>query len=252
MAERRFTDLELERALAHDLPAERAASLEREATAADRARLDELRTEHAAFLGSVDVDAEVRAIGARLATEPRAKAPARQPAPRWYRWAFAGGGLAVAAMAVALLIVPREDGSPIREDDRTAKGEAISLVIHAATGAQSRRLQAGDTVTPGTRIRFELQTLLSGYAAVIGIDGRGAGTVYYPRGGEREAAPVTPSARVLPGAIELDDAPGDEQFFAVFSPRPFSPADLVQALRERRPLPGDVSSAAVVLHKAAP
>jgi len=43
MADRRFTDVELERSLAGDLPAARAQLVERDATDADRARLAELR-----------------------------------------------------------------------------------------------------------------------------------------------------------------------------------------------------------------
>ena len=69
MAERKFTDLELERSLSDDLPARRAAELERDATQADRARLAELRAEHEGFLRATDVDAEVAAIQRRIARE---------------------------------------------------------------------------------------------------------------------------------------------------------------------------------------
>jgi len=82
MADRAFTDLELERFLAEDLPAARRAEIEAKATTADRTRLDELRSENQAFLAQVDVAAEVRAIGRRmekLAPEPRKLAT-------WWRW----------------------------------------------------------------------------------------------------------------------------------------------------------------------
>ena len=66
MADRRFTDLELERTLAGDLPEERAIAIAAQATEADKARLAELEAEHAAFMGSIDLDNEVRRIQQRI------------------------------------------------------------------------------------------------------------------------------------------------------------------------------------------
>ena len=102
MADRRLTDLELERWLADDLPEARRGA----ASDADRRRLDELRAEHAALLGAVDVGAELRAIEQRIA---RAAPPPRRFA-RW-TWLASGGALAAAA-AVALLVVLRPGGGP--------------------------------------------------------------------------------------------------------------------------------------------
>src|SRR5204863_72309 len=60
------------------------------------------------------------------------------------------------------------------------------------------------------------------YVAVVGIDGSGAATAYYPFG-SREPAAIAPGGdAVLPGAIALDAAPGDERFYAVFAERPFA------------------------------
>ena len=57
MAERALTDLQLERVLAGD------KDLDPRATAADRARLDELRAANASYLAALDVDAEAHAGG---------------------------------------------------------------------------------------------------------------------------------------------------------------------------------------------
>src|SRR5687767_6922490 len=159
MADRAFTDVELERLLANDLSPARAAELERKATAADRARLDELRAEHAAFLGTVDVDAEVRAIGKRMATLE----PARPP-KRWWRWLAASGTLAAALAAVVLFV--RRGGGEQDDPDLQIKGDDISLVVHTPT----RRLASGDSVLSGERLRFELLAPRRGYVAVLGID----------------------------------------------------------------------------------
>lgn len=207
MAERRFTDLELERSLAGDLPPDRARALEREATDADRARLDELRAEHQAYLGAIDVDAEVRRIeqrAARIKPEPRVA---------WWRW-MVGGGILVAAAAAALVFVRPGKPAP---DDREIKGGDISLIIHTP----SRQLASGDTVAPGERIRFEINAGRPGHVAIVGVDASGAQTVYVPYGGTA-AASFDPGARVLPGAIQLDAAPGDETFYALYSEQPFA------------------------------
>lgn len=239
MAERTFTDLELERHLAGDLSAARASELEAKASAADRARLDELRAEQQAFLAQVDVDAEVRAIGRRMTKvelEPRGLAS-------WWRWVAAGGALAAAAVAI-LVLTRRTDAPSPGDDDLGIKGGDVALIVHAERG----QLATGDTVVPGDRLRFELNAGAPGYAAVIGVDGSGTPTVYFPDGAPT-AAPVDPTAtRILPGAIELDATPGDETFHVFYADRPFA-VDLVLPAVRGGPLPVGVTSATVSLHK---
>jgi hypothetical protein len=243
MADRRLTDLELERWLAGDLPEPRR----RAATDADRSRLEELRAEHAAFLGSIDLGAELRAIDQRVA---RAARPARRFAS--WQWAVSGGALAALAATVALVIFMRRP-PPRPEDDLRFKGDGVALVVHAASAAGSRRLATGDTVRPGDRVRFEVSVPRHGYVAVVGIDGTGAHTVYYPPGalpGSREPAEIDPrSAGVLPGAFELDDTPGDERFYAVYAERPFPVGEPLFAGLDGGSGPADVAVAQVVLHK---
>ncbi|MBA3456199.1 MAG: DUF4384 domain-containing protein [Deltaproteobacteria bacterium] len=237
MVDRAVTDVELERLLAEDLPAARVSEIESKATTADRARLDELRAENQAFLAHVDVAAEVRAIGRRmekLAPEPRKLAT-------WWRWMFAGGALAAAAAAL-LIIVRRPDQTV--EDDIGVKGGDVALIIHT----EHRQLASGDTVQPGERIRFEINAGRRGYVAIIGIDGAGAQTVYFPFNGTQPAA-IDPSVdRILPGAVKLDATPGDERFFALYSEQPFILDTVLPALRGAK-LPAGVASAEVVLHK---
>jgi hypothetical protein len=238
MAERRFTDLELERQLAGDLPADRG--FEQHATDADRARLAELRTEHAAFLGGIDVDNEVRRIEQRVARA----APAKHS---WWRWLVATTALAAAAM-LALVLLRRGDVPGTPEDDIQVKGDEIALIVHAATNSGSRRLASGDEVVPGDKLRFEVNAAKAGYIAVVGIDGSGALTVYHPGNGTGPTA-FDPHDRLLPGAIRLDATPGDERFFALYSPTPFAFDTVLPALEENRELPPGVSKAEVVLKK---
>jgi hypothetical protein len=247
MADRTYTDLELERFIAGDLPAARAAELEAKATAADRTRLDELRAEHQAFLAEVDVAAEVRAIGKQLGKlEPERKGRAT-----WWRWIWTGGALAAAA-AVLLVVVLRK-GTPTRGDDDTGiKGGDITLVVHVASNGESRRLASGDAVAPGARIRFEVATPKKGFVAVVGLDGAGVTTVYFPYGGAQAAAVEPDAGGLLPGAIALDATPGAERFLALYSEQPFALDAVVPSLRGGKPLPPGFASAEVVLQKQLP
>lgn len=240
MADRRFTDLELERQLAGDLPA--ARQFDTQATDADRARLAELRAEHEAFLRSVDVDNEVRRIQQRVARA----APEKKV---WWRWLAPAGALAAAA-AVVLVLLRRGGEQPQKpdEDDLQVKGDEISLVVHAQTESGSRRLTTGDDVAPGDRLRFEVNAAKPGYIAVVGIDGSGQLSIYHPGNGTGPIA-FDPNARLLPGAIRLDATPGEEHFFALYSQAPFAFDTVMPALQENRSLPAGISKAEVVLKK---
>ncbi len=240
MGERTFTDVELERFLAEDLPAPRMAEIEAKASTADRTRLEELRAENQAYLASVDVAAEVRAIGRKM--EKMAPEP-RKLASVW-RWLFAGGALAAAA--AALLLIVRRDDKPT-EDDIGIKGGDVTLIIHT----EDRRLASGDTVQAGEKIRFEINAGRRGYVAIVGIDGAGAQTVYFPFQGTQPAAVDPTVDKILPGAIKLDATPGDEKFYALYSEQLFVLDTALSAVRGA-PLPPGVVMAEVVLKKQTP
>ena len=230
MAERNYTDLQLERALAEE---RELADL----TAGDRARLDELRAENAAFLSTVDVASEAKAIARRAArTKPE---PKRAVAP-WWRWFATAGALAAAAAAILLVVGRRGGGEP----DLTTKGD-VALVLHSST----RRLATGDTVSPGERIRFEIDAGDPYYVAVIGLDGSGRTAVHFPFGAAASVLVDPRVDRVLPGAIELDATPGDEKFYAVYSRKVFTIQAVIPAIRGVGPLPAGAGMVEVVLHK---
>jgi hypothetical protein len=235
MADRVFTDLELERLLANDLPASRVAEIESKSTAADRTRLDELRTEHAAFLGTVDVAAEVRAIGKKMKTIEHA------PRKVWWRWLAACGTLIAAAATIVLVI---RKGGEQTDPDLTIKGDDVSLVVHTPT----RRLANGDSVLSGERVRFELVAPRRGYVTIVGVDGTGKPSVYVPFGGDAAIAFDPGAGSLLPGAIQLDNTPGDETYFAFFSAQPFSVDAVLPAVKGGR-VPEGVSSSQIVLRK---
>lgn len=239
MADRRFTDVELERSLAGNLSPARAAALASEATAADKARLAELERDQAEYLRGIDIDAEVRRIeqrAERYKPEPRK--------PWWLRWIIPVGTLAAAAAALVLFLQSKKPAPrPDDGDDFRTKGDDISLVIHS----EAHQLANGDTVTPGTKIRFEAQGGKPGYIAIVGIDGAAATTIYYPYGASEATA--IGKERLLPGAIQLDATPGDETFYALFSTKPFSIDATLPAVKGAGTLPAGIAMSRVVLHK---
>ena len=58
-----------------------------------------------------------------------------------------------------------------------------------------------------------------------------------------------PKARLLPGAIALDATPGDERFYALYSPTPFAFDIVLPAIEQNQPLPPGISKAEVVLEE---
>jgi len=239
MADRQLTDLELERHLAGDLPEVRTKLLE--ASEPDRKRLAELRAEHEAFLRSVDVDNEVLRIQQRV-QRPETKRS------WWLRWLVPMGALAAAAAAVLVFVRRGSEGPKPGEDDMQVKGDDITLLVHVATSDGSRRVSNGDTVHVGDRVRFEINAGKPGYVAVLGIDGTGMVSIYYPEAAADPAA-FDPHVRLVPGAIELDATPGDERFYAFYSRSSFDVYQVMNALRGGAPTPPGVSRAEVVLHK---
>jgi hypothetical protein len=241
MAERHFTDVEIERQLAGDL----RRPFETEATADDKARLAELEHEHAAFLASVDVDAEVRRIQQRV---ERAQSTASAGGERksWLRWLVPMGAFAAAAAAIVIYIATKK---PAHTDDPDIlyKGDGVSLVIYVKAGDSSQRLQSGDTIASGAKIRFEIQGVKQGYVAVVGVDGTGTASVYYPSNSPQAAQ--LGDDHLLHVAIQLDATPGDEQFYAVYATAPFMLDAVLPSIRGQGTLPAGVTTSHVVLHK---
>lgn len=210
---RRIPDALLERYLAQDLAAEARADVEAKlaASASERARLEELRADSAAYL--------IKHPPGPLLAKAGLDKPAR---PRW--WLVLAPLGAVACLALVVLAV-RE-----REPDSQVKGGLVLSVFRQREGgAAAERLPSGATLSSGDRVRFEVRAPADGWVAVLSRDGAGRVTVYYPDHG-RQAAPYTTSAALLPGATGLDDTRGPEQVWAVHGASPFALDPLVKAL----------------------
>jgi hypothetical protein len=78
-----------------------------------------------------------------------------------------------------------------------------------------------------------------GFVAVLSRDGAGKVSVYYPYDG-KEAAPYSAAQPLLPGAIALDETPGREDLWTLFSSHGFELAPYVEQLKRTGKITGEV------------
>jgi hypothetical protein len=215
---RRIPDSLLERYLTDALDAQAKALLEAALAGSpeDRARLEELRADSAAFL----IQHPPGPFVERFRQE-------RKRARWWREPALLIPMFAASAIALAVFLVPIEP--PTR-----TKGPAI-LVLHRKTDQGSAVVSSDVPLAPGDSLRFEVKASGNGYIAVLGRDAKGVITVYHPYEGTA-AGPFDVSQPVLPGAIVLDDTLGREDLYVLHSARPFELEWAVRALAENRAL----------------
>jgi hypothetical protein len=147
----------------------------------------------------------------RLVPSTDAGGPAGADRPRRASWrlpaAAAAAGLAAAASLLLLL-------RPAERTER-AKGPGFALGTYVQHGSEVRRAGPGEVVAPGDALRFAVTTPAGGYVAVLSLDPKGRGSVYYPLGAR--AAPVSAGAEVLlPLGTRLDGTLGEERIMALF------------------------------------
>jgi hypothetical protein len=96
-----------------------------------------------------------------------------------------------------------------RRGDRAPDGSGP--VVRVADGT---RLAAGDA------LRFVLDPTGLPYVLIVSVDGAGQVNIYFPFHGE-VSAPVDGRTSVsVPGSIVLDEAPGPERLYVIYSERP--------------------------------
>ena len=142
--------------------------------------------------------------------------------------------LPVAAMAVLLLsfFVIRERVVP---EETRLKGLAPHLAVFRKTASGAEELRAGAPARRADVLQVGYTAGEAKYGVIFSVDGRGAITWHLPAGyqsGPRESPALEMQGQVvLPSAYELDDAPGFERFFLVYSPVPFEVGEVARAAR---------------------
>ncbi|MBI5548346.1 MAG: hypothetical protein HY901_31070 [Deltaproteobacteria bacterium] len=218
MSARRIPDALLERLAADDLDAELRAHLEKTLAESelDRARLEELQRDSAAFLTAHPPGPLV------------ARFEKREQGRRSWRTIklLLIPGVAVATLGLVLFLSP---GSPIDQ-------QRIQLAVYSAQGpgAVVGPLQVASA---GDAVRFVLSGRSMGYVAVFGRDPSGKVRIYAPAEGAT-ARRYDPKSPLLPDIARLAPGSGREEIIGVFSPRPFEIGPVVEALGQAKDLRG--------------
>ncbi len=216
MSARQLRDAVLERYLADALPAAERERVEQvlATSPADTQRLEQLRADSAAFL--------TQHPPGRFAAQVSAK---RKSRTWWGLWL-------IPALATAASLALYAGGT--LESPWTAKG-GVALAVHVRKGDGSVKHSPGEPLAPGATLRFEVTAPKPGYVAVLSRDAAGKVTVYHPYGGA-QAAPYDPKRRVLESTVELDNQPGREHLYALYSAEPFPLDWAVSALNSGEPI----------------
>ncbi len=151
---------------------------------------------------------------------------ASRPAPVFWRRLLPVLALCVPVLALVVLaprLLPQQAGVHF-------KGNEFKVV--AARGGGTPELLGPDgPVRSGDALRFAYEAPEAGHLLVLELDGRGVASVFHPFGGKASVPLPALQRDFLPGSVVLDDAPGPEWLFAVFSPRPLDAEPLLVQLR---------------------
>lgn len=223
MSIRRF---QLERYLAGELTGEERRALERllEVDGEAAATLAALRNEQASF--------EEKVPYAQFRIEHERRKGAGAATPWWRRGVTLGSSLAAAALALLLVVGLGDEGAEPAGLDTRLKGDgvALSLYVVQPNGEASPGVP-GQAVQAGTVLQLVYEASEHRYGALLGVDGAGAVSVYWPSAGDTLAELASGSGR-YPFALELDDTAGRERFYAVFANAPLRLAALREVLAD--------------------
>jgi len=154
------------------------------------------------------------------------QALASKPRRRFPIWGWLAPAIAAAA-AVIIVAVPwdRFQGSQgEREDIVRLKGSLAALEVVAERDGQNVLLAPGSVVIPGDRLQMKFDPGDHAYAAFAGRDGTGVVQVY------RVIRTEPGGLRPAPFALELDETPGDQELFVVFTDETPDPVWLVDVI----------------------
>jgi len=217
----------VERLAAGDLPPERAAEIRARLAAEPdgEARLAAVARSNQELLARFPAADAARRIRARADRE-------RGEVARGPRWMLVA--LPLAAAAAALVLVSRWPAAQVPTGDpeitRVKGPQVAALGIHRQTDRGPEQLTSGAAAHPRDRLQLSYAAGGARYGVLFSLDGRGGVTLHLPRDGG-QASPLAGGEVLLPDAYELDDAPGFERFFFVYSPSPFAVEDVLAAAR---------------------
>jgi hypothetical protein len=193
--------------------------------------------ERARIRAHVDACAQCRDLLARLAAErdvfltrlpySQSIGAARPVAPRRpAQLAYALAACLLVAIT-AIFFLPSLTTAPASR----IKGDvAISIFVKTENDRIEKR--AGSEYHPGEQIQIAYSSGQFDHLILLGIEGNGTITDYYPQSGDTSILIEKGQNLPLPNSILLDEYLGLEAYVAVFSPRPLSLSQTVKAIRD--------------------
>jgi hypothetical protein len=137
---------------------------------------------------------------------------------------------ALAAATIIVAIVSRRPPAQTVRELSVKGGPALEVFVRREDHAV--RVNDGDVLRPRDRLRFVVDSAALRYLLIASVDGAGKVTVYFPFQGAASGPVGDPSRWQVPGSIELDDTPGPERIFALYSRTPISAESVARALSE--------------------
>jgi len=119
---------------------------------------------------------------------------------------------------------------------------AHNLGFYVSRGGAKSVGRPGERLTAGDRIQFWYDGPGAPAFTLVGIDGRGVVSTYFPARGGEERALTAGRGLPLGAAIELDDAKGTERFFLCAGPAAADPRAVEQAARSLVDARADLST----------
>jgi len=206
-----------------------------EASPAERAWID-------AHLARCARCAEMRASFESHRREVAGAAPARAPEglkmrlarlrKPWWRGRWVGATLLVpAALAtIAVLTLRGSTQAPheVAPEITVKGGTAFNVVMRR--GRRVSPVRAGERLRSGDQIRFVLQHVRYPFVLIASVDGSGHANVYVPYEGKTSVEIQVGDQVEIPGSIVVDESPGPERLFALFSRQPLAAGPVRAAL----------------------
>ena len=107
------------------------------------------------------------------------------------------------AAAASLLLVVRPPGTRL-------KGPGFALAMYVDHQGDVRRAAPGEAVAPGDAVRFAISSPVDTFVAVLSLDAKGRGSIYFPAGGHAERVQAGRDV-ALPLGTRLDETVGEER-----------------------------------------
>lgn len=151
------------------------------------------------------------------------RTPARSPL-----WSWFAVGMAMAALLLAVLALPV---GTTPDDGIRTKGGTADFEVWLDTPEGPRSLREIGVAQSGDRIQVRFRRPRAPWVSLAGEDGTGSIEVYHSWRTDMDSA----EWQVAPFALELDDAPGDQALYLVYSEDRPAPRAVREAIEHDSP-----------------